>query len=301
MGQFWHPMYEVNCVPDVISADAGIPFKVYARNPQIRITQDFGNFRVAFAALTQIDFTSNGPEGPSPKYLRNSILPELDLQFQYLKVNESAGTELQLGAGIDYLLLTPRLASEVILTPAYDTVVENIVVHHDATKATYQTNKHSSALSYTLFGKYKARKATFKIGAVYSGNGYALSLLGGYAVKNVTDSMKGFVSYSNINTIGIWTDLSTNGKKWQFGIFGGFSKNLGSTKEVTGPYYARGSNIDYLYRVSPRAWLTLGKLRLATEVEYTAAAYGTIGRKALVFDPGLVGNLRILFSAIYFF
>jgi hypothetical protein len=301
LGQFWHPMYEVNCNPDVISADAGLPFKVYSRNPQLRITQQLGRMRFIFAALTQIDFTSNGPEGPNPKYLRNSILPELDFQVQYVKTNEQTGTELHLGAGIDYIMLTPLLSSEVIITPALDTVIEGKVKHYDAVKEVYKTNVHASALSYNIFGKLRTKNLTFKLGGVYSGNGYALSLLGGYAVKSVTDAEKGFVTYQDINYLGFWTDLSTNGKKWQAGIFGGYGKNIGATEEVKGPYYSRGANIDYLFRVSPRVSLTINKLRFGGEVEYTAAAYGTTGTNGKVYDASIVGNLRLLFSAMYFF
>jgi len=301
LGQFWHPMYEVTCTPEVISADAGLPFKVYSRNPQLRVTKDAGNFKISLSVLAQIDFASNGPDGPSPKYLRNSILPEWDLQFQYSIKNEKKGTEFQVGAGVDYLVLTPLLSSEVTITKAYDTVINNIVVHNDAKTAIYKTNSQSSALSANIFSKIRLPKVTTKIGAIYSGNGYALSLIGGYAVKSVIDENKGFVDYANIRTIAFWTDISTNGQKWQFALFGGYSKNLGAQTEVKGPYYSRGYNIDYLYRLAPRVLLTVNKLRFGTEVEYTAAAYGAVNDKARVNDSKTVGNLRLLLSAYYFF
>jgi hypothetical protein len=300
-GQFWHPMYEVNCSPEVISADVGLPFKVYARNPQLRLTSDAGRFRFIFAALTQIDFTSNGPEGPSSKYLRNSILPELDFQVQYSTKNEEKGTEFQAGAGIDYLVLTPLMASEVVLKKAYDTVINNLVTHVNAVTATYMTNAKSTAWSANIFTKIRLPKITTKIGGIYTGNGYALSMIGGYAVKSVTDPDKGFVDYANINTIAFWADIATNGNKWQFAVFGGYSKNLGASGEVKGPYYARGYNIDHLYRISPRVLLNLNKLRFGGELEYTAAAYGTVNSKAQVINSKPVGNLRVLLSAYYYF
>ena len=301
IGQFWHPMYEVGCTPEVISADAGLPFKVYARNPQLRLSQEAGKFKFIFTALSQIDFTSNGPDGASPKYLRNSVLPEVDFQLQYLRKNETAGTEFQAGAGIDFLVLTPQLASQVTIKNAYDTVINNLVIHHAAVTATYQTNVKSHAFSANLFAKIRVPKITTKIGGIYSGNGYALSLLGGYAVKSVTDPAKGFVDYTNINTLAFWTDISTNGERWQMALFGGYTKNLGAQTNVKGPYYSRGSNIDYLYRVAPRVLLTVNKLRFACEVEYTAAAYGIPNSKGIVTNSKPVGNLRLLLSAYYFF
>jgi hypothetical protein len=301
VGQFWHPMYEVNCSPEVISADAGLPFKVYARNPQIRVTRSFGRFKVILAALTQVDFVSNGPEGPSSKYLRNSILPEMDLQVQYGKITEQTGREFQIGAGIDYLLLTPRITSVVTTQNAYDTVINSIVVHNDAKTATYITNSHSGAFSANIFTKIKNRKVTVKIGGVYSGNGFALSMLGGYAAKGVTNAEKGFVDYANINTISFWTDMTTNGTMWQVGLFGGYSKNLGAGTEVKKPYYSRSYNIDYLFRLAPRVLLTVNKLRFAGEVEYSAAGYGNADNKANVIDASLVGNFRFLLSAYYLF
>ena len=81
IGQYWHPMYESLCNPEVISADAGLPFKVYARNPQIRASHTIGNLKFIVSAMTQIDFASNGPDGPNPKYLRYSVLPELNFQL----------------------------------------------------------------------------------------------------------------------------------------------------------------------------------------------------------------------------
>jgi hypothetical protein len=301
LGQYWHPMYETLCNPDVISADAGLPFKVYARNPQIRISQNIGNFRAIFAALTQIDFVSPGPEGPNSKYLRNSILPELNFQIQYLKKNEAAGTEFLVGAGIDYLLLTPALASEITLQKGYDTVVNGIVVHHDAVTSTYKTNSQSQGISGTVFTKVRLPKITFKLGGIYSDDGYALSLIGGYAVKSITDPERKFVDYANIRTFSSWMDVSTNGTKWQVGLFGGYSKNLGATTDVVGPYYSRGSNIDYLYRISGRFIFIANKFRIAPELEYTVAAYGTTTGKGYVSNSSEVGNMRVLLGFYYFF
>jgi hypothetical protein len=126
-------------------------------------------------------------------------------------------------------------------------------------------------------------------------------MIGGYAVKSILDPVRGIVDYATIRTASVWADFKTNGLKWSTGIFGGFSKNLGTGTEVAGPYYSRGANIDYLYRVAPRLILTVSKLKIATEIDYTVAAYGKTTGKALVSDSKEVGNLRILLGVYYYF
>ena len=301
IGQYWHPMYEAGCTPEVISADAGLPFKVYARNPQLRFSRDFGRLKLIGSAMAQIDFCSNGPEGPSPKYLRNSFLPEMNLQVQYLWKNEATGIELQTGAGVNYMVLTPLISTEVVLRKAFDTVINNIVFHNNAQTVVYKTDEKAPALSANIFFKLRLRKLTTKVGGIYSQNGYAFSLLGGYGVKSVTNSSMGFVDYANINTMAFWADMATNGQHWQFGFFGGYTKNLGASTELKGPFYSRGCNIDYMWRISPRVLLTMSKIRFALETEYTVANYGTITSDARVVDSKPVENLRLLLSAYYFF
>jgi len=93
----------------------------------------------------------------------------------------------------------------------------------------------------------------------------------------------------------------TNGKRWQTGIFGAYSRNMGIGETVTGPFYSRGSNIDYLYRISPRLLLNVGKFRIAGELEYTVAAYGKTNEKGYVYQSSEIGNLRALMGVYFFF
>ncbi len=301
VGQTWHPMFSLDCFPNTVSFNTGVMFTVFSRNPQIRITHSFGNFSVSVAAISQIDFTSNGPDGANAKYLRNARIPELDLQLQYQTKNPVTGTGFLIGAGIDYLVLLPRLSSDVVVKKALDTVINNVVVHQPAVIATYKTNATIHALSWNLMAKLTLRKLTFKIGGFYGENSYGFSLLGGYAVKKITDPGKGFVEYANLRTCTAWGEISTNGTVWQAGVFGGFSRNLGAASEITGPSYARGADIDYLYRFSPRLIRNFNKFRLATELEYTVAAYGKINEKGYVYQSKEVGNLRFLLGVYYFF
>jgi len=294
-------MFVTACSPDPVSFNTGAPFVVFSRNPQVRLTQNAGKFKFLLTALSQLDFTNTGPDGTSPKYLRNSVLPEMNFQIQYGTKNEQKGTEFLVGAGIDYLVITPLLSTDVILHKAYDTVVNNIVVHHNAVTSTYITNQAIPALAANAFVKLKIPKFTFKLGGFWGQDMYAFTMLGGYVVKSVTDPAKGAIDYANLPILSGWCDLVTNGKKWQVGILGGYSKNLGAGEKVIGPFYGRGSDIDYLYRISPRVIMNFNKLRIAPELEYTVAAYGKTNEKGYVADSKEVGNLRVLIGVYYFF
>ena len=315
IGQWWHPMFVPECAPATVSFNTGAPFVVFSRNPQIKLTQSFGKFKLSLTFLSQLDFVSDGPDGTSPKYLRNSILPESDLQIWYITKNETKGTEFMIGSGINFQMLTPRISTNVTLTPAYDNVVNNIVVHHDAVSATYKTDTKTWSLAYNLYTKLKLKRVTLKLGGEYGGDNNAYTMLGGYAVKSVTDGAKNSVDYANIRSFAAWTEFHTNAQRWQPGLFLGYTKNLGTGEPdfsssnqmgikpvvVTGPYYARGSNIDYAYRISPRLVFNTNKLRLAAEVEYTAAAYGKTNEKGFVYNAKEVANLRLLLGVYYFF
>ena len=290
LGQTWHPLYVTTCTPETVSFNAGAPFIIFSRNPQVRITQKLGNFKVLLTAISQVDATSNGPDGPSPKYLRNSAIPEMALQVQYGTVNPDKKTEFLVGASIDYLMLTPQLGTDVVSIQERDTVV----LH-------YKTTAKSNALTANFFAKLKLPKVTIKAGGVFGGNCYVYNMIGGYAVKSAVDPARGIVDYATIRTASAWLDIKTNGTTWSTGIFSGYCKNLGAGTEVSGPYYSRGANIDYLYRVAPRLIFTVSKLKIAGEIDYTVAAYGKTTGKGLVSDSREVGNLRILLGVYYYF
>ena len=54
-------------------------------------------------------------------------------------------------------------------------------------------------------------------------------------------------------------------------------------------------------RVSPRLVWKSGNTNIATELEYTSAAYGTPDVQAKVKDTKSVSNIRFLFAVFYFF
>jgi len=136
---------------------------------------------------------------------------------------------------------------------------------------------------------------------VYAQNATDLVMLGGYAVTEITDTLKKFKTYSNISTFSTFLDLTTNGNTLKAGLFAGYTKNLGAGEDVAGPVYSRGANIASLMRVSPRITYTQNQLTLGTELEVTTAAYGTLKKDATVENTTDITHIRLLVSAVYKF
>lgn len=293
-GQTWHPLFSADCYPGVISFNTGAPFQPFSRNPQFRLTQKMGKLSVAMAVSSQLDITS--PLGSQS--LRHAGLPNTSLMLQYKSTNKESGKSWLAGTVADFKRLQPLLAT---------------------TKAgmNYATDEKVDGLSFSAYGKLENPKFTAKVHAVYGQNLYDLVMLGGYAVHEVSDQAKNTVRYTTLNNLSTWAEISTNGPRWQFGFFGGYTRNLGSdhsiliySNRVDGTASTvRGSTIHSVYRLSPRAVMKSGKLQFATEMELTSAAYatkdsnGVLSRDAfgIITNYEYVTNLRWLFAVIYAF
>lgn len=274
IGQTWHPMFPVESFPGTISFNTGAPFIPFSRNPQIRVTQKLGESSISLSAYGQRDFTSPGPTGSGNKYLRNNCLPGLNI-----RLSAPAGDYFSAWAGVDYKTLRPEL-------------VTSANVESDATIS-----------SFSAFATMKITSSPVNISmmGIYGQNASDLVMIGGYAVSEITDPVTQIKTYTNLNTASYWADLKTNGEKVVFGFFTGYTKNLGSGDLITGAVYGRGTNIDHVFRISPRVMVTEGRLTFAAEVERTTAAYGTAQPNGKVINTNNVTNLRILFSTIYKF
>jgi len=279
VGQYWHPMFNTRCFPGTVSFNTGAPFQPFSRNPQVRVTQKMGNFYLSLTALAQRDFASNGPIGATSTYLRNTGYPAFNLRFEYYKENENKGSEFLIGLSANYKSLTPSLV----------------------TPQDYKTKNTANSGSFSAFIKYKSKNITVKANAFYGGDAYNLTMLGGYGVITLSDSTGQLEEYACIRNTSFWGEIHTNGKTWQFGLFGGYAKNLGGDKDFAGTKYARGTNIDHLFRISPRVIYNVGKFRIAPEIEYTLAAYGTPQMNGTASDTKNIGNVRVLLGVYFFF
>ena len=273
-GQYWNPMFVTQVFPGTVSFNTGVPFQPFSRNPQIRLTKKVNNFNLIGVLYSQRDFSGTGPNGAGSKYLRNAALPTMHAQIQGKTGN------LFYGAGVDFKVIRPELSTS-------------------ANAQTYKSSETLSSLSYIAFAKAKLNKLTLKMEGLLGQNIYDQLSIGGYAVSGV-DAATGESTFTNYNTFSFWSEISI-GKKIEKALFIGLTKNRGTSDDIAGPVYARGSNIDQAFRIAPRLQVNSGKVRYSTELEFTSTAYGKADSKGLVKDTTSVANIRLLFALYYFF
>lgn len=298
IGQYWNPMFLTECLPGTVSFNMGAPFHPFARNPQVRFTYKPGGFEFMLAALSQRDYASNGPNGPSAEYLRNSGIPELQLKLYYQKNNPETNTEFLAGAGAGYKMIQPLLFQE------FTSSGFPFITYHG------KTVEKISGKSFHFFLKASGQKHSVRTQFIYGENLHDVLMLGGYAVKNL--SYPWFTTnvlwkYTPIRTASGWLSYHFNLNKFEPGVFAGYTKNLGSAEKVEFiipeiHFFGRGFNIDYVYRIAPRLFYNNGAVKFGAEVEHTAAAYGSTWDNNLkVLNSEEVSNTRVLFTVTYFF
>ncbi len=276
IGQFWHPMFPVNAIPGTVSFNTGTPFIAFTRNPQLKLTQKIlPILSVNVTAFGERDFASNGPDGPSNKYIRNSNMPGFNGEI----VIKADSINFLFAGGVNYLTIVPEIK----------------------TNKNYFTNEKNTSTSFYAYLQKKIKYLTIKTGGYYAQNAHNIMMIGGYAIADTVDKNKGYKKYTNLTTATAWADIQMNVKKWQFGLYGGYAKNLGSNKTINGKYFVRGINIDHLYRISPRISYVQDKLYLSAEVEVTNAGYGRLQKDGTVIKTHDARNIRFLLAAIYNF
>jgi len=271
-GQFWHPINIPEMIPNVLSLNTGAPFHPFSRQPQIRFDVSKGKINTMLAVTSQRDYMNSGPVGASTTYLRNSAIPNLHAQVQYVAEQVFAG------AGFDYKHIHPRLVTDSL----------------------YATNAAVNCLSYTIFAMAKTKPLIIKMQWIYGQGLNDHLLMGGYGITH-TDPLTNQHEYAPLNYLSGWLNVQTTGKKWQGALFAGYTKGMGANKIISGAIYARDADIAYVYRFAPMLSYTSGKLVLATEIELTTAGYGKIDSHYKVYDASPVSNMRYSLSAGYFF
>jgi hypothetical protein len=304
VGQYWHPMFVTECFPGTVSFNTGTPFQPFSRNPQIRLSHQFGDFSTSITALSQRDFADAGVNmsdqgdlssvASGSVYARNAGIPEMNLSLNYKTKFGSTG--FIIGVAGNYKKLAPRIES--IVTDADDKVI-----------GTYKSEESVQGLSGLAFMKLTFPKLTVKAEAVMGQCTYGWTMLGGYVAEKLSDPTKGFYDFEALDVFSMWTDIHTNGKVWQVGLFSGFTQNWGAANDIeTSYFFARGysvaskSYINYIYRVAPRLMYNVGKMRFAAEVEYNNVNYGkALDTKGMVQEDKDVTSIRAIFAVYYFF
>ena len=152
-----------------------------------------------------------------------------------------------------------------------------------STKPVQASKDRMNALIPFLFAQYKEGLFSAKFKTVYAQAGEHLNLNGGYGVA----ADGGYVPTHNSSS---WVSLSY-GKDWQWVLFGGFSKNFGTSKALANPssfWFSKNSasNMNTMYRLTPTVIRNLGKVQVALEYELTAVEYGDT-KLGMTLDKGL--------------
>ena len=280
LGNTWHPSFIEKVFPSVIAINTGMPFQVFNRSPQIRMTNHLSkNLDLISAAIYQSNYVNIGPLGSDYQYQRDAVLPDLHLQLQYFS------KKVVLGAGFDWKEIKPR---------PYTTGSDN---------KKYKTNERLGTVSALAYFKYTQGKFELKAKSMYGQNVTESLFPGGYGVLTF-DSKTGHETYTPSNHIFNFVNF-TYGETWKVGLFVGYAKNLGMSDN---PYsvdkiYGRGNDIGALVRVSPQISYKIKNFMLSWEPDHTAAAYGTIDIKnrGKVTDINWVTNFRSLLTVHYYF
>ena len=275
VGQTWHPLFG-SVLPSTFSANAGAPFQPFNRSPQVRLKQSLSStLSFTAAALYQMQYASQGPQGTINTYMKNALVPNLFVGL------ENKNTHWTNGVGVDFKSIKPDV-------------------------------KYVSSLSAVAYSQYVNNKFQIKAKAIYGENLSDQLMLGGYGVSKYAADSATVLKYTNFNNLSTWLNI-VYGTKIQVGVLLGLSQNLGTNENLAarkgGKYTAYGygyydvsqSIVDRLYRVAPEVSYNLSNVRFGLEYDFTTAAYGTIQHDGSATNPYTVNNHRVLASVMYIF
>ena len=275
LGQTWHPLFG-EIIPDILNLSTGSPFQPFNRSPQLYYQYNNGGLKLKASAIYQLVYSSNGPLGNSQSYLKNGILPEIYLGADYKNNN------FLIGAGVDMLSIKPRLQS----------VVNN---------NTFLVNERATSLSYDLHATYTHDKLKVSAKSLLASNLSHTVMLGGYGITDI-NSRTGEQKYTPFRHSTSWLNL-VYGKKYQGGLFAGYTKNLGTSKElVNNTKYGMGLDMDQLTNFSFYLKHNLPHWSIGLEYTLTTAWYGETNlTNGKVINTHDVSNHRIESVFVYTF
>ena len=272
-GQYWHPLFIVSCYPGVVMFGGAVPYHVLNRGPQLRLTHTAGPLTLAGMLVTQSDFASPGPDGTGSTYIRNSGIPEV---FGQAIVQ---WPDFLAGGSLGYLSLRPRTT----------------------TGNGYLSAETMESFSGNLFIRVQIPAISVKVQTIYGQNMAHLVMLGGYGESDLIDPERQIYDFTGIRAWSAWTDLETRTQPFRAGLFAGYSRNLGSDKPITGSSWARGSDIDRMFRISPRIQMVYGSTSFGLELLYDVAYYGKPDQQFGFEETTPAGNTRLLAAIRYGF
>jgi len=287
IGHTWHPMFTLGVMPSVLSLNTGVLFQPYNRSPQIRYDYLIRSIKLTAAAMYQIQNASIGPDPLAPAtgvssniFQRNALVPEL-----YVSI-EKKSEHLLVGLGGEYKSIMPN----------------RYFIDGSGVKQVNKNILRTPALM--VYGTWTSKLWNISAKGILGQNLTEMFIIGGYAITPdnkyiANNSMTSFVQFNY-------------GIKHQLGLFGGFSKNFGPSKDLpTGSnYYGLGVDkantasekiIGDVYRVTPTYSYNLKNWKLGVELEYTNAAWGVRSATGSIINTERVSNSRIYAILAYTF
>ena len=282
LGRTWHPLAAA-CIPNVVALNTGAPFWAFNRSDMLRFEYSPESWLISAAAVYQSDYTSPGPtplqSGKNSTYLRDAIAPEIVVHTAYKTPT------FRIGAMGSVKTIKPRL----------------FTTGEDGKK--YKTNEKLTTYIAMVYTQSQITNWTLKAQASYTQNAAESLMFGGYATSSI-EPITGHEKYTPTQHLNYWINVDY-GKKWQVGLFVGYLHNLGTLENVApaGAWYARAYDVKYMYRLSPHLIYNLNNWQIATEIEYTSAAFGELhnNKKAKITNTSEVANLRASMMACFYF
>lgn len=278
IGQTWHPLSGV--MPEVLNLSTGAPMNPFNRSPMLRLQQNVQDVKLTAAAVWQLQYLSSGPSGASEDYIKNSGIPELYIGADFTKNGWTTGI------GAHLISIRPRTAAE-------------------GAEGLYKVHERITSTSYEAHVKYNGNNFMFAAKSLLASMTDHSAMLGGYAVSLI-DEVTGRQEYTPFRHSTSWIN-ATYGRKWKAGIYAGYSKNLGTSKEITVPHegaalYGKGLDIDRLIMINPSLSYNLPHWRMGVEYCLSTAHYGdTDYETGKVKNTHSVSNHRILGLLIFYF
>ncbi len=279
-GQTWHPMYFPVEAPNPVSFNTGTPIDPYSRNPQFRLMYHNDSLDILAAFIGWVGDRPFGPLGPVDKYFRDSIMPDIHLHARVKWDN----AQNFIGAGFDVMRIVPRLVSNLDYKEVNPFTSIAAIIY---SRLAYDNH----IILYTKFA--------------YAQDAAIWDMIGGYAV-HTEDPTTDIRTYTPLRTAAFWAELIFQGTV-EPALFIGAAKNLGAKETIIeniGPeptVYGIGTNINTVFRASPRIRWYIKSFVVSVELEYTRATYGTLNAFGKVENTMPVGNARFLFATYYIF
>lgn len=284
LGHYYHPISLDEAYPSTLGNSQGELIDPFTYAGQATVYYTCGNIMLTGSLNSDWKYTP----------ARNAALPNVFCSAQ-LKFCDAHF----IGAGIDLHQEIPRLYTD----------------HEIATSGkSYATSNGLRSWTGYVFTALNFESLKARLRLTYVENGARYDMLGGVGTRAnnynpVTDERH----YTNLRAVACWSEFVWRYKKAEFGMFLGFTKNIGSRHELItnvdgtadlrfiNVLYEGAAQTDTIIKIQPRLKYYLDPIEFGVELELCRATYGTVNKFGRVDNPRPVSDARILFATFYNF